>query len=92
MALDIKSRLLKYGLSKEEAEIWVEKRRPLKCDLCDYNELLTNLVIDHCHQTNRVRGLLCYKCNTALGKLGDNIEGLTKAIKYLSGELDSFKK
>jgi len=30
-------------------------------------------------------GLLCFNCNTSLGKLGDTLEGLTKAINYLLG-------
>lgn len=39
--------------------------------------------IDHCHDTNEVRGILCSGCNTGLGHLGDNIEGLQRAIAYL---------
>jgi len=39
--------------------------------------------IDHCHDTNEVRGILCSGCNTGLGHLGDNIAGLQKAIDYL---------
>lgn len=39
--------------------------------------------IDHCHITGIVRGFLCGKCNKGLGLLGDNAEGLTKALEYL---------
>jgi hypothetical protein len=39
--------------------------------------------IDHCHDTNEVRGILCSGCNTGLGHLGDNIAGLQRAIAYL---------
>ena len=40
-------------------------------------------VVDHCHKTSKIRGLLCNHCNTGLGKLGDNVENLQKAIRYL---------
>jgi hypothetical protein len=39
--------------------------------------------VDHCHETGEVRGILCIGCNTGLGHLGDNIEGLQKALTYL---------
>tara|TARA_Y100001973_G_scaffold90970_1_gene139115 strand:+ start:109 stop:501 length:393 start_codon:yes stop_codon:yes gene_type:complete len=42
-------------------------------------------VIDHCHESNKVRGLLCGKCNTALGGFNDDIELLRTAIEYLQG-------
>lgn len=42
--------------------------------------------VDHCHDTGRVRGMLCHGCNTALGKLGDNVAGLRRALEYLTKE------
>ena len=41
-------------------------------------------VVDHCHSTNKVRGVLCNNCNTALGLVGDNIDTLHKMIAYLN--------
>ena len=40
--------------------------------------------IDHCHETGRVRGILCTNCNRAIGLLGDNTAILSAAIEYLN--------
>ena len=39
--------------------------------------------LDHCHETKSFRGWLCHKCNTGIAFLGDNLEGLNKAVQYL---------
>lgn len=41
------------------------------------------LFVDHCHETGRVRGLLCLSCNQALGRLGDNVESIERVLVYL---------
>lgn len=45
-------------------------------------------VVDHCHETDKVRGILCTKCNTTLGHLGDTIikapKELEKLLVYLA--------
>ena len=43
------------------------------------------LVVDHCHESKTVRGLLCHNCNRGLGLFQDNIEILKQAISYLEG-------
>lgn len=40
--------------------------------------------VDHCHNSGRVRGLLCDLCNTGIGSLGDSPERLEAAIQYLA--------
>ena len=42
--------------------------------------------VDHCHQTGRVRGLLCSNCNTLLGLAGESEAVLRAAINYLQRE------
>ena len=39
--------------------------------------------VDHDHVTGHIRGILCHCCNTAIGKLGDTLEGVLKAVRYL---------
>ena len=40
-------------------------------------------VVDHCHSTGKVRGILCGKCNIGLGHFRDNVETMEMAIKYI---------
>ena len=58
-----------------------------RCAICGIHnsELAHSLSVDHCHETKKVRGLLCICCNTALGKFRDSPDLLNKAIKYLQG-------
>ena len=43
------------------------------------------MVIDHNHETNIVRGLLCHNCNVGLGHFKDSVGYLKEAINYLEG-------
>lgn len=54
------------------------------CECCGKMEIKRNLALDHCHVTQAFRGWLCNSCNTGIGKLGDNEQGLRKALDYLS--------
>ena len=52
------------------------------CGICE--KYFEKLHVDHCHTTNKIRGLLCNHCNLALGKFKDDIKRLSNAINYLS--------
>lgn len=63
------------------------------CAICQKStEVLTrSLAVDHCHTSNKIRGLLCGKCNTGIGMFDDNIETLSRAISYLEKPINPKK-
>lgn len=71
----------RYSLSEQDYRKLISTQNGL-CAICEKSEN-SKLHVDHCHKTNKVRGLLCGKCNRALGLMKDNIEFLGKAIEYL---------
>jgi hypothetical protein len=52
---------------------------------CGCCERVRPLLLDHDHRTNMFRGWLCRECNSGLGFLGDNLEGVGRAFQYLGG-------
>lgn len=79
-----------YGLEYEEYLRLQEVQKGL-CAICGGEgfELVQGqrilLVIDHCHVTGKVRGLLCHNCNRGIGLMQDSPENLRKAAEYLEG-------
>ncbi|KPI16302.1 Recombination endonuclease VII [Actinobacteria bacterium OK074] len=70
-----------YGLTEAERDAMVVSQRGL-CVIC----LKAPAVhVDHCHETGRVRGVLCFNCNSAIGKLGDDPDAVRRAAAYLEG-------
>lgn len=76
----IRQLLRKYGITRAEFDALV-LRSEGRCEIC--TEPSTVLVIDHCHATGQVRGLLCGPCNSMLGMAQDRIEVLIDAAVYL---------
>jgi len=83
----IKEQKLKknYGISLEQYNEMFDKQKG-RCAICGthQNELKQMLSVDHCHETNRIRGLLCNGCNRGIGYLKDDIRIVENALKYLS--------
>lgn len=76
----------KFGLTLKEYDKLAEKQ-DYKCAICNTTEVgmpnMGRFVVDHNHDTNEVRGLLCNNCNTMLGFAGDSINTLLEGVKYL---------
>ena len=77
--------LWKHGLSIADYDELLEKQDGV-CAICGKPETYKenqNLAVDHDHETGRVRGLLCRKCNLGIGQLQDDPSLLWKALEYL---------
>ncbi len=69
----------RYGLTPEQHAAMAESQG----DLCAICKRRRTLVVDHCHETGVVRGLLCDNCNVGIGRLGDDPARLAAAAKYI---------
>lgn len=79
-----KNHYKKYGITPEIKQNMLEKQNN-SCAIC--SKVFKNkydACLDHCHQTGKVRGILCRRCNSSLGQFRDSIQLLTKAVEYLS--------
>jgi hypothetical protein len=74
-----------YGITEDEYNDLFEKQSGL-CAACGSSEtsLKGYLCVDHDHKTGKIRGLLCRRCNVALGLVNDNTTILIKMIDYLT--------
>ncbi len=75
----------KYGMTPEEYDALLKMQKG-RCAVCrkKHNISGRRLFVDHDHKTKRVRGLLCYACNTAAGMLKDSPKLAKKLEGYLS--------
>lgn len=78
----------RYGITYQEYCDMLDAQKG-RCAICESFDAQNNrtygkLFIDHCHTTGKVRGLLCSKCNHALGQLNDDVDLFKKAIEYLT--------
>lgn len=81
-----------YGLSPDEHKRMKKEQNNL-CKLCGKPETGINgtsgevqeLCVDHCHETGKVRGLLCRRCNHLIACLGDTEQSIEKVLEYMKG-------
>lgn len=85
-----------YGITLHQLRLMFDKAEG-KCEICRSPMLFNNgnykagdkrsgneCCVDHCHTTEKVRGLLCFHCNTAIGHLFDNQESINRIKGYLN--------
>ncbi len=83
---------LRYGLTYEQWEA-MRQAEDYRCMICGISEeeLGKKLDVDHCHDSGKVRGLLCNPCNTMLGHARDKVEILEAAVAYLKENSEGYK-
>jgi len=82
--------LRKYGITIEDYNQMLVEQKGM-CKICGTKtpgDNITNFIVDHCHDTGVVRGLLCRKCNTGIGYLQDSYKVVQQAAYYLKETQD----
>lgn len=77
-AYDLRER---YGLSVDQYE-GLAASQSYQCAICG-DDIRDSGSVDHCHETNRVRGVLCSECNFGLGHSRDSTDIIKAAIAYI---------
>lgn len=72
-----------YGLTPEAYYELLDQQNHV-CAICGGSDEVKGILsVDHCHETNRVRGLLCHRCNVGLGHFRDDPALLARAAQYV---------
>lgn len=74
----------KYGISISDFDAILERQR-YECAICEahFSSSSQRFAVDHDHHSGRVRGILCVRCNAALGMLGEDPHLFARALDYL---------
>lgn len=82
-----KEKMLKYfyGISMDDYNKQFELQNGV-CHICNENKYNIALCVDHCHETGKVRGLLCHGCNHVLGLFKDDANAFYQAIDYIQSQ------
>lgn len=75
----------RYGISTEQYESLLSAQKGA-CAICTITKCATGkrLAVDHCHSTQKIRGLLCARCNLLIGAAQESNDILNATIKYLN--------
>lgn len=87
----------RYGITAAEYDKLCEEAHLTGCNICGTKQNKSGRWkdrwhLDHCHATNRLRGMLCGNCNRGLGQFQDNQEIMMKAIEYLKKHSEPSKE
>lgn len=80
----------KYKVTPDEYDAILAEQKN-KCAICEEPEVMSDrrwggvrrLAVDHCHATGKIRGLLCSRCNTTIGKIEESPQLLRAMFDYL---------
>lgn len=72
-----------YGITLDEFETKLKEQNGV-CAICKTKTEEKHLAVDHCHRSNKIRALLCGKCNRGIGMFKDDVVLMQKAIDYLN--------
>ncbi len=76
----------RYGITSADYER-MRAAQGDRCGICGTSDTGARSkvwLVDHCHKSNEVRGLLCHRCNMGLGYFKDDPTRLLAAVAYLS--------
>ncbi len=90
--VSVNVRCKKFGITAEQYWMMFAEQEG-KCAICRKSpkKCWWSLNLDHCHETGKIRGLLCGPCNKALGSFGDTVAGVKRAVDYLNSSMTSDK-
>ena len=74
-----------YGITSDDFNNMLTEQQG-RCGICGTDKpggKHERFHVDHCHDSNKVRGLLCSNCNTFIGLAKHNVDTLEKAVLYL---------
>jgi len=79
------NRLDRFGLSPSDYQLLL-RLQGYNCAVCQQPLKLKQykFAVDHCHDSDDVRGVLCIRCNTSLGAFDDDPDVLLRAAEYLN--------
>ncbi len=87
--MSVRLRRRKYGITEAQFVEMLADQGGV-CAICGTDNWgVRGPVIDHCHSSGKVRGILCNWCNPALGAFRDRVDLLKSAIEYLEAHHDS---
>lgn len=76
-----------YGIDADVYHSLLETQN-FECAICNIGieEVSRMFAVDHCHDSGKIRGLLCGQCNTGIGLFKENVKIFNKAISYIQSE------
>lgn len=72
----------KYGINAAQYKEMLASQGGV-CATCGETDGDRRLSVDHCHASGKVRGLLCFRCNSTLGKIEESFELISSIVSYL---------